>query len=341
MDIFKNYQKSTDQYHTKYKSKHWKKYDLRSELFNENNLINFRNNSLSDGLDDRYNLEEQNKIFKSLISEVGEEYVYRHLNQTNIGNSKYFFHYKDKIVDAGQNFHIKWLHDIERHISSKKNIKYVCEIGGGYGSLAQKIISNFNCKYVSIDLPEANFLTSYYLKNHFKNLKFIGNCELINNELDKITFKKNDIFILNPWNKISDIKFDLIINTRSMMEMDKIIIKEYFNFIHRHIDDNGFFFNINRYRKKSVGYPIHFYEYPYDENWKVIFSKSSWQQNWVHQLITQREKFSINEKRHINAELLKIKKITYYFIMEEKIIEIKNFLKKFLKGIIKKILFIK
>ena len=87
----------------------------------------------------------------------------------------------------------------------KKKIKYVCEIGGGYGSLAQKIISNFNCKYVSIDLPEANFLTSYYLKNHFKNLKFIGNCELINNELDKITIKKNDIFILNPLNKISDI----------------------------------------------------------------------------------------------------------------------------------------
>ena len=114
MDIFKNYQKSTDQYHTKYKSKHWEKYDLRSELFNENNLINFRNNSLSDGLDDRYDLEEQNKIFKSLISELGEEYVYRHLNKTNIGNSKYFFHYKDKIVDAGQNFHIKWLHDIER-----------------------------------------------------------------------------------------------------------------------------------------------------------------------------------------------------------------------------------
>ena len=73
----------------------------------------------------------------------------------------------------------------------------------------------------------------------------------------------------------------------------------------------------------------------------MIFYKSSWKQNWVHQLITQREKLSINEKKHINAELLKIKKITYYFIIEEKIIEIKNFLKKFLKDKIKKILFIK
>ena len=67
MDIYKNYQVSIEQYQNKYKSKHWKKYDLRSNLFKKENLINFRNNKLSDGLDDRYDLDEQKKIFNNLI----------------------------------------------------------------------------------------------------------------------------------------------------------------------------------------------------------------------------------------------------------------------------------
>ena len=189
-------------------------------------------------------------------------------------------------------------------------------------------------------MPEANFLSSYYLKEHFKDLNFIGNCEIFNNTLDKKTFDQNDIFILNPWNQISDIKFDLIINTRSMMEMDTEIIKQYFKFIENLSKMMGIF-SILIDTEKSVGYPIHFYEYPYDSYWKVVSSKRSWRQNWIHQLITQRTKEINGNSAFIKNELLKIKKITYYFIIEEKIIEIKNFLKKFLKGIIKKILFIK
>lgn len=341
MDIYKNYQISTKQYQNRYKSKHWKKYDLRSDLFKKENLANFRNNSLSDGLDDRYELDEQKKIFNHLIKTVGEKYAYENSNNLNIGNSKYFFKYKDKYVDAGQNFHIKWLHDIETQILPNKKIHKVCEIGGGYGSFAQKIIQKLKCKYVFIDLPEANFLASFYLKEHFKNLKFIGNCEISNNKLDKTTFDENDIFILNPWNQITDIKFDLIINTRSMMEMDKEIIDEYFKFIQNSIDDEGYFLNINRYRKKSVGYPINFFEYPYDNRWRVIYSKKSWRQNWVHQLITKRIDEISSNTDSIKKELSSIKKITYYFIIKEKVNEFKNFVLRLLKKVIKKFLFLK
>ncbi len=339
MDIYKNYTTSLDFYEEKYKSKHWKKYDLRSNLFKNENLKDFRNNTLSDGLDDRYDLSKQKKIFKDLIEEIGEDYVVENLNSNNIGNSKYVFKYKDKYVDGGQNFHIKWLHEIEKNTLNKKNIISVCEIGGGYGSFAQKIIKKFNCKYVSIDLPEGNFLASYYLKNHFDDLSIVGNCELINNELNKSIFDKNDIFILNPWNKISDIKFDLIINTRSMMEMDKDIIKHYFNFIHKYIQDDGFFLNINRYRKKSVGYPIHFYEYPYDNLWNVMSSKKSWKQYWVHSLLVQRS--LDQEKNDIKKELIKIKKITYFFIFQEKVLELKKMIFINLKKTLKFIFFIR
>ena len=196
---------------------------------------------MSDGLDDRYSEEEQKKFFEDLTNEIGEKYILDNLLDTNIGNSKYFFKYKNKFVDGGQNFHIKWLYDIEKLVNEKKKICNVCEIGGGYGSFGQKIIRRFKCKYLSIDLPEANLLSSFYLKNHFKESNFIGNNELKNNTLDLKTFEKNDIFIINPWNKVENIKFDLIINTRSMMEMDKSIIGEYFDFIHNHIDEDGFF----------------------------------------------------------------------------------------------------
>ena len=340
MDIYKNFKNSFLSYETKYKSNHWKKFDLRSELFEEKYLPNFRNNSLSDGLDDRYDFEVQKKIFSDLIKKVGEKFVIENLNSNNIGNSEYYFEHKDKVVDAGQNFHIMWLYEIEKIINSQKKIRTVCEIGGGYGSLAQKIIKKYNCKYVSIDLPEANLLSSYYLKSHFPKKTFIGNDQLLDNTLNKDIFEKNEIFILNPWNKLLDIKFDLIINTRSMMEMDKEIIKEYFDLIHKIIDDNGFFLNINRYRKKSVGYPIHFFEYPYDGNWKVECSKSSWKQSWIHFLIVRRNKYN-KEKSDIIKELKRIKTKTFYFIIVEKLNDFKKKSKSLIKKIIKLALFIK
>ena len=341
MDIFKNYQNSLKDYQTEYKSNHWKKFDLRLDLFKNENLKNFRNNGLSDGLDDRYSLKEQKKIYKDLVDELGENYVFKYLNDRNVGNSLYCYKYKNKYIDGGQNFHIKWLNEIEKYLDPNINISSVCEIGGGYGSFGEKLIKAFNCKYVSIDLPEANYLASYYLKENFLDKSIIGVTELNNGILNKDIFDQNQIFILNPWNKINDIKFDLIINARSMMEMDTEIINNYFDFIHRYIKKSGYFLNINRYRKKSVCYPIHLYEYPYDNNWEVVVSKKSWRQSWVHFLLTKRIEKNFEVKKTIQEELVKIKKVTRYFILKEKLIDFKKIVINNLKKIIRKILFIK
>ena len=64
--------------------------------------------------------------------------------------------------------------DLKDKIQLKK-LKVICEIGAGYGCFAQKIIKNSNAKYIIIDLPEANFLSSYYLKKHFPNEYAINN----------------------------------------------------------------------------------------------------------------------------------------------------------------------
>lgn len=225
--------------------------------------------------------------------------------------------------------------DLEKYVLNK-NIKSFCEIGGGFGSLQELVIKNYNIKLLSIDLPEANLMNTYYLKNNFPNKKFyLYDDYLKKNFFTYKDFIKNDIIILPPNCKIDNkINIDLFINTRSMMEMNYNIIKKYFNFIHKHISKNGYFLNINRYEKTSVGYPIRIHEYPYDNNWKVIKSKSSFNQNWIHFLLTKRE--VSDSKCNIKNELKLIEKIgkKYYGKYLDKtgdFIVIKNFLKIVIK----------
>ena len=185
-----------------------------------------------------------------------------------------------------------------------------------------------------MDLPEANLLSSYYLKKNFPKLKFLLSNQIIDNEYLKYEhIKKYDIIILNPWTNIDPkIKFDLIINTRSMMEMNKEAIHYYFKLIHKHISNNGFFFNVNRYVKDSVGYPIKLIDYPYDKNWKVISSKASWSQKWIHQIITQRD-FSSgqNIQREINKIYFRTQKYLLFLKLENFTRKIKKFIITFLK----------
>ena len=49
--------------------------------------------------------------------------------------------------------------------------------------------------------------------------------------------------------------------------MNFSIIQSYFDFIQKYVNRDGFFLNINRYEKTSVGDKIRISEYPYDENY--------------------------------------------------------------------------
>src|SRR3989344_9610261 len=210
MDIIKAFTKSMNEYESIQKSKHWKKFDARKHLYALENLENFRNNKLSEGLDDRYSPEEQREIYQDLVTELGEEYVLSNLTDKNIGNSLNYFKVGNLFVDGGQNFHIKWLHELETFVFSKKKVDYVCEIGGGYGSLAQKIRSKHACRYILVDLPEANLLSSYYLSQHFPDLKFLLCDGVEDKSISKEDTDGYDFIIIPPWYKIEeDVKIDL------------------------------------------------------------------------------------------------------------------------------------
>jgi putative sugar O-methyltransferase len=323
----------TNQNNTNQKSKHWKKYNLRE--FTKDNLINFRNDGkLSGGLDDQNNTFTF-KLYSEIINQTSELYCLNKLPKKNIGNSNVLIPYKDVFVDFNKLIHIYWFWIIENKILKNIKINNICEIGGGFGSFPELFIKNYNIKTFLIDLPEANLISTYYLKELFPQKKFYLFDDYKKNEfLSKIDFDENDIIILPPnCNIDKKIKIDFFINTRSMMEMNFNVIKSYFDFIHEYLIDDGYFLNINRYEKTSVGYPIRISEYPYDTNWKVLISEPSFNQNWVHFLLTQRS-FKKNEA-NIFEELNNIKIIGSKFYVKVDYSSRFMILKKILRKILR------
>ena len=305
--------KSFKNYHFFYKSQHWERYNLRKRLYTKSNLFNFRNNKLSDGLDDQSSLNNIKKNYTKLIKITKKTFLIKNLLNKNIGNLKNFKTYKSKILDFGQLFFIYWLYLLKKNI---KNTNFICEIGSGYGGFAEKIIRNYpKAKYLIIDLPEANFLSSYFLSKHFPNKKILLAYEKNREVIYKSDFNKYDIIIIPPWFKVEEIKFDLFINTRSMMEMDKDVIFKYFEFIQNNISERGYFFNVNRYFKNTVKNPLKLIDYPYDDNWNTLISRPSFQQRHIRILLSQRSK---NPKKNIRKELKKLKKTTEKYFLKEK-----------------------
>jgi putative sugar O-methyltransferase len=241
--------KSFKNYHSIFKSRHWKRYDLRKKLYQKSNLCNFRNNKLSEGLDDQNTIQNIKIFYFKLKKKIKEKFIIKNLSEQNVGNLKNFFTYKRKILDFSQLFFIYWLFLLKKNI---KKLNLICEIGAGYGGFAEKILRNYpDSKYLIIDLPEANFLSSYFLSKNFPNKKILLAYKKKGEIIYKSDFNKYDIIIIPPWFKVNGIKFDLFINTRSMMEMDKEIIFKYFQFIQSNISKKGYFFNVNRYFKDT------------------------------------------------------------------------------------------
>jgi len=327
----KDFAKNSDQ-----KSTHWQKYYDNKNFTSESNLVNFRKDLLlSEGLDDS-SLSQNSINLIELLEFFDQDFLKKNLPTKNVGNcnfSKFFLGY---YFDYGIIHHLKWFEEISKIISNKTEV--ICEIGSGFGSLARIILNNYDTKYILIDLPEANLLTSFYLKEHYPNKKFY-----LYDDYLKDTPLKNldnfDIYILPPWCKFEkSLKADFFINTRSMMEMNMNIIKKYFDLIHSHISAEGFFLNINRYEKSEVGEKICFHEYPYDSNWEVITSKASFLQPNIHFLITQRKSTNLNT--NIKDELSKIKIINDDINKKhnKKLGRIKNYIIKKTYNIIKKVL---
>lgn len=166
--FFYSNQKNSNQ-----KSKHWRSWYNFKDI-NLETLKNFRNSKskLSGGLD----LTSDNfpfKIYSNLVSKTSESYVLNNLPKQNIGNSDYVLSFKNVFVDSGKLINIYWFWLVENKILKNKKISNICEIGGGFGSFSELFIRNYGTKIFLIDLPEANLMSAYYLKNFFPKKNFI------------------------------------------------------------------------------------------------------------------------------------------------------------------------
>lgn len=299
------------------KQDHWDIFDkiFYEKIKNMNNLYNFRNNGLSNMLEtglpsqERFKLLNENKQYnveysidekediidrfnelKILIGKDINKYVFNN----HVGNPRNLLH-ENKILNVDDLYHIYAIWQLDRYIqenNSKTNI--VLEIGGGYGNFANKFknLRKFS-KYVIIDLPEVLLLQHYYLSEMNKNYKIINLIDTsIDIDIETIEFD----FLLIPFNIYQkyNFKFDIIINKRSIGEMPRDVLNNYFDWLQLHINDNGLFYIVNRYAFTKSNDKNKLRDYPFDNNWNILLSKPQWLQTHLHEFILQRTSYSNN-----------------------------------------------
>ncbi len=176
----------------------------------------------------------------------------------------------------------------------------IVEIGSGFGGLAAKLKDlNPAAKIILLDLPEVTGVQTYYLQQRFPkcNFKFF---EDLKERGDCIFSDHNVDFIILPGWAIENIpknSIELVINTRSMMEMTMPTIDYYFKHIHRITASKGVFACFNRYLKNPGSICIK--NFPFDKKWKILLSQSSVLQSHIHEMIVQRtalaQKFTVSQ----------------------------------------------
>ena len=137
----------------------------------------------------------------------------RLLMENDVGDPvRYFLYPKSSGNRIRQVYHLKKYFDYSQINLFEK--KYILEIGGGYGCMAQifkKI--NKNCTYVIFDTVEVNFLQNYYLQ--------MNNIPVVINKIEtgKVCLINNLIMIRKFNNTIVKDKESLFIANWSISEM--------------------------------------------------------------------------------------------------------------------------
>ena len=281
--IINNYNHSKKNDKIFFNSQIWSKINKvkKFDRIDINKIENFRNNGLSRGFDNDYLKSEcidHKKNFLNFLKNLSLDFnsIKDLLPNKNIGKNPTSVLYKDVYLDSKSKDFIQKFLFIDKYIFKKKKVKSCVEIGGGYGELARIIIKKKKIKYILIDLPETNLISSFYILNYFPDKKIILSKDLLDKELTEKIYENNEIFILCPWDKIGKFKIDTFFNFHSFMEMNLATRKYYFNLIHDKISEDGYMLQENRYCK-LVGLEKNLLrEYEYDNKWeKLIYTQNS------------------------------------------------------------------
>ena len=176
--------------------------------------------------------------------------------------------------------------DYENILNSipEKKFNIVLEIGAGSGRLSDIFMTfNKDCKYIVCDIPPAIFISYTRLKKVFKNKKIKILVDIDNTDKIEKSIIENDVLFIFPkqLSIIKNLSLDLIIAIDCIHEMDKFVIKYYFN----EIDKLSKFFYFSVWDKTIVPFSaplkskmnrLYFEEndYPIPNNWKMIYKNN-------------------------------------------------------------------
>lgn len=322
----KNYEIWRDELDRDGASWYWKKHSFKedSEVLIKR-LENFRSTDgkpLSDTLDDYRSKMSMQEMYDELCLQV-DEVLIEELLENSVGNPP-----RENIISrSGKELQatfndlilISFANKIFNSLSTKQRTSelFVLEIGGGYGGLAAKLKKLLPLAHITIiDLPHAGLLQTYYLQQRFPSGRLNVLDYKVGAHLHGVVSNSSD-FTVVPSTKIDLLnqqEFDLVINSRSFMEMDQKTISRYFDLIQTRLKVDGLFFNCNRLWKNAGDRPTQIARYPYDDYWQLISLGTSFFQDNTVELLTRRA----SKKNAVFKSLIRRLPKTDYLIHHDK-----------------------
>lgn len=193
------------------------------------------------------------------------------------------------------------------------NEKYILETGGGYGRLAEALMSiTSGVKYVLIDAVPGSILYSFeYLKKMLSN-KSVGFYYLG----DEFDLNKFDVYIIPAWHfaKRNQYLYDCCINISSMQEMGQTHVDYYLDLFDKILKDSGMVYLHNSRDYVFKG------EWRFSENWERVYMyniPASWTAYYPAEIFVKRKKectkwnqcmvagyeYSLYEKKVLNEKI--------------------------------------
>lgn len=162
------------------------------------------------------------------MDKQGGLHILDSIEDSTLGNPYDYFRINEKSYTLSFLRYFDQMAYVKMHIDSG-NLKSVMEIGSGYGGSAEVYVKTFpNIAYFNFDIPPQLYVAQQYLSSVFPKEVYTYEHFLSNEKMEP---EKYRIFCLPAWalESISDINFDLLINSASFQEMEPDIVKNYYN----------------------------------------------------------------------------------------------------------------
>jgi putative sugar O-methyltransferase len=160
------------------------------------------------------------------------------VSESSIGNPVEQFEFDGRRFSRSMLNYLLGINFFKQMVKDTSDIRTVLEIGGGYGTLGEILLSNEPNEnfYINVDIPPTSFISSYYLSRLLGEQQ-VGTYETLKNleSLDIATLKQQyRTVVLNSW-QLPNLKgrIDLFVNFISFQEMEPDVVRNYLEHVDR------------------------------------------------------------------------------------------------------------